>query len=215
MTFQGILGPHASMSASPNAVQIRVSINQVSPLIWRRIVVPLHWDLKDLHLAIQAAFNWWNYHLYEFRIGEKRYGDLEMWEDGSVEDVLDFHLDDFRDAETVFTYVYDFGDNWRHTLEIEEFLTFDKMPRQASCVAGARARPPEDVGGVEGYKDFLKIITRPKHPEHAATKRWCGGYFDPEWFDLKIVDKDVRAALKPNVRRRLYHPKPKSSSAKA
>jgi hypothetical protein len=63
--------------------------------------------------------------------------------------------------------------------------------------------------------DVNKIIAQPKHPEHVETKRWCDGYFDPEWFDLKIVDKDVRAALKLNVCRRLYQPKPKSSSAKA
>ena len=204
------------MLVAPNAVQIRVSINQVSPLVWRRIVVPLHWNPKDLHLTIQAAFNWWNYHLYEFRIGEERYSELKMLEGGSIEggphtlDVHAFQLLGFLNGETILTYVYDFGDNWRHTLEIEEFLTFDKMPRQASCTAGARARPPEDVGGVEGYKDFLKIMARPKHPEHIATKRWCGGHFDPEWFDLKIVDKDVRGALKPNVRRRLDQPKPKA-----
>ena len=77
---------------------------------------------------------------------------------------------------------------------------------------GARARPPEDVGGVPGYEHFLAVMADPDDPEHADLKRWCGGHFDPEWFDLALTDKDVRNALRPNVRRRLHQPKPKRSS---
>lgn len=77
------------------------------------------------------------------------------------------------------------------------------------CVDGARARPPEDVGGTPGYERFLAILADREHPEYAEMKRWCGGHFDPEWFDLSIVDKDIRKALQPNVRRRLHQPRPR------
>jgi len=114
----------------------------------------------------------------------------------------------------VFSYHYDFGDGWRHAVAIEDFLTLASAPKHGSCVAGAKARPPEDVGGVSGYERFLEIIADRGDPEYAETLRWCGGYFDPEWFDQSMTDKDVRNALHPNVKRRLYQPKPKSGPRK-
>jgi hypothetical protein len=199
----------------PNALQIRVTLAEIEPAIWRRFVVPWTWHLGQLHLGIQAAFNWWNSHLHEFRIGGLRYGDPELLEDGAFEDdarVFDereVRLRDFdREPGTTFTYLYDFGDDWHHTVEIEKLLACDVPRKVAACIAGARARPPEDVGGVGGYERFLAIMADPDDPEHAETKRWCGGHFDPEWFDLALTDKDVKNALKPNVRRRLHQPRP-------
>lgn len=109
----------------------------------------------------------------------------------------------------VFSYHYDFGDGWRHTVVVEEFLTLASTPEHGSCIAGARARPPEDVGGISGYERFLEIIADREDPEYAETIRWCGGYFDPEWFDLSVVDKDLRNALRSTVKRRPYQPKRK------
>jgi hypothetical protein len=84
----------------------------------------------------------------------------------------------------------------------------DVAPKVGTCVAGARARPPEDVGGFDGYERFLAIMADRDDPEHADMKQWCGGYFDPEWCDLARTDKDVKNALKANVRRRLHQPRP-------
>jgi hypothetical protein len=76
----------------------------------------------------------------------------------------------------------------------------------------ARARPPEDVGGLNGYENFLAIMADPIDPKHAETKRWRGGHFDPEWFDLAMTDKEVKNTLRANVRRRLHQPRPKRPS---
>ncbi|WP_241694305.1 plasmid pRiA4b ORF-3 family protein [Komagataeibacter melomenusus] len=198
-------------------MQIRVSIDDIKPAVWRRLVVPSEWNLEQLHLAIQAAFNWWNSHLHEFEIGGLRYGNAIEAAEGSaigdpqVFDARQVRLRDFRNAGTTFTYVYDFGDDWHHTVEIEDLLFLESAPLHATCVDGARARPPEDVGGIPGYEQFLEVLDSPKDPEHRETKAWCGGHFDPEWFDLATVDKDVRNALKPNVKRRLHQPKPKKN----
>ena len=199
----------------PNALQIRVTLAEIEPPIWRRLVVPRSWRLDQLHLGIQAAFNWWNYHLHEFRIGGLRFGDVEMEDHGFEDDprvfderevrLLDFSLGDLPRLE----YVYDLGDHWVHVIEFEKLLTLEPSPRHASCIDGARARPPEDVGGVSGYARFLEIMTDPLDPEHADTKRWCGGHFDPAWFDLALVDRDMKNALRANARRRLHQPKPK------
>ena len=196
-----------------NAVQLRVTLAEIKPLVWRRLVVPRTWHLGQLHLVIQAASNWWDCHLHEFRAGGLRYGNLETDEDGGYPDSprlfdeREVRLLDFgRERETAFTYIYDFGDDWHHRVEIEQHVT---LPKMASCTGGARARPPEDVGGVPGYERFLEVMADRDDPEHADMKRWCGGHFDRDWFDLAMADKDVRAALRPNVWRRMHQPKPK------
>jgi hypothetical protein len=106
-------------------------------------------------------------------------------------DESEVRLRDFDRSEGLsFLYVYDFGDNWKHVVEFERLPTLDPAPRGATCIHGARARPPEDVGGVHGYAGFLEI----DNPEHRDAKRWVGGHFDPEWFDREMADKDARNA---------------------
>ena len=122
-------------------------------------------------------------------------------------------LDFAREPGASFRYVYDFGDHWEHVVTVEKILGLNVAPRSATCIDGARSRPPEDVGGIGGYEEFLAIMSNPGDPEHRNMKRWCGGHFSPDWFDLTTVDRDVRNALRPNVRRRLHQPKPKRSAA--
>jgi hypothetical protein len=118
-----------------NAVKLRIALDDIGAPLSRQLVLPLTWRLDQLHLAIQAAFNWWNFHLHEFRIGGLRYGDPDV-EDIVFEDsprLFDEHevkLRDFGHEPNVkFTYAYDFGDNWRHSVEIEELLALDIEPR--------------------------------------------------------------------------------------
>jgi hypothetical protein len=106
-----------------NAAKLRIALDEIEPPIWRRLVVPLNWRLDQPHLAIQAAFNWWNFHLHEFCIGGLRYGDPDV-EDVAFEDSprlfdeREVTLRDFgRDPSVKFVYTYDFGDNWRHIVE--------------------------------------------------------------------------------------------------
>jgi len=195
-----------------NAVELRVALADIEPAIWRRLVVPRTFHLGQLHRVIQAAFGWWDYHLHEFRVGGLSYGDAES---GAPEferdprrfDETEVRLLDFGRGDGVgFVYRYDFGDHWDHTVELERLLVLDPAPRVATCSDGARARPPEDVGGVDGYAGFLAILADPQHPEYRDTKRWVGGHFDPEWFDLALTDRDVRQALRANRRIRLHQP---------
>ncbi|MBW4091282.1 MAG: plasmid pRiA4b ORF-3 family protein [Proteobacteria bacterium] len=199
----------------PNSLQIRVTLAGIEPAVWRRLIVPRSFHLGQLHRVIQAAFGWWDCHLHEFLIGGLSYRDAEACEPEFEDDARSFdesgvRLRDFNLNEGLsFLYVYDFGDNWRHIIEFERLLALEPAPRGASCIDGARARPPEDVGGVHGYAGFLDIITDPDHPEHRDTKTWAGGHFDPEWFDNETTDKDVRNALRANRRVRLHQPHPK------
>jgi Plasmid pRiA4b ORF-3-like protein len=192
----------------PNAVQIRVALGYIEPPIWRRLVVPLDTTLAQLHLVLQAAVGWADSHLYQFEVGGLRFGDTEMLNQDLPDDfpqafdaasvrLRDFDTD--HDGTVSFVYTYDFGDNWRHTVTLEKRLAFEVAPKTATCVEGARCCPPEDVGGPHGYAEFLRILLSPEPDEieeQRDLKRWSGGKFDPERFDVAKTDKAVRSALR-------------------
>ena len=92
-----------------------------------------------------------------------------------------------------FTYDYDFGDNWEHVLTVEQMLPPDEGVRYPTCLEGARACPPEDVGGISGYKNFLDAVKNPDHPEHDEYLEWIGGEFNPEAFDVEVVNEQLRS----------------------
>lgn len=96
-------------------------------------------------------------------------------------------------------------------IRIEGWLSLGPLPRHAECMEVARARPPEDVGGPWSYGDFLESILDPEHGDRKAHLRWAGGHFDPEWFDLDVINKDLRNTFCTNVSRRLHQPKSKAS----
>jgi hypothetical protein len=175
--------------------------------------VPLHFNLRELHLVLQAAFGWMNAHMHEFEIGGLNFADeLAQAErdddDPKVFDEMEVRLRDFtREPGTVFRYVYDMGDNWIHTVRLENSLELEPAPKVARCVEGARARPPEDVGGVSGYQEFLEAVFDRSHEEHRAMLRWAGGHFGPQWFDLESTNKDVDRALHANLKRRAKQPR--------
>jgi hypothetical protein len=199
----------------PNTVELRASIDRIEPQIWRRLVVPSGFNLRDLHLVFQAAFGWMNAHLHEFEIGGLRFGDADVAnaeigrDDSRAFEEMGVRLRDFtREPGTTFSYVYDMGDNWIHTVCLEKHVAIDSAPKVARCTEGARARPPEDVGGPSGYQEFLEAILDRTHEEHRQMSRWAGGHFDPEWFDLELINGDLSRAHRANLKRRLHQPKP-------
>jgi hypothetical protein len=87
-------------------------------------------------------------------------------------------------------YIYDFGDNWEHTVTLEKILPAEDDVDYPVCIAGARACPPEDCGGIGGYANLLEIIMDPDHEEYEQMLEWAGGDFDPEHFNPKEVHFD-------------------------
>lgn len=151
--------------------------------------------LSDLHGVIQDALGWQDCHLHEFTIDGVQYGDPATDEYG------EFDLRD--DAETRlwrlglgeghrFAYLYDFGDDWQHSLLVEKILAAGKKTGLPRCLDGERACPPEDVGGVGGYAEFLEALGDPSDPEHASYLEWVGGAFDAELFDLEAANQRMR-----------------------
>jgi len=91
-----------------------------------------------------------------------------------------------------FEYAYDFGDNWQHVITLEKILPAAQDTKYPLCLAGKRACPPEDCGGVWGYADLLRVLRNPAHPEYKDMKAWAGRKFDAEVFDVDRFSKDLR-----------------------
>ena len=87
-------------------------------------------------------------------------------------------------------YIYDFGDNWEHKVVLEKILPREKNVNYPRCIGGKRACPPEDCGGVWGYKNLLEALEDPKHPQYEELLDWFGEDFDLEHFDCSEVHFD-------------------------
>ena len=101
------------------------------------------------------------------------------------------------DSIREFIYEYDFGDSWRHQITVTPIAKPRTDWSYPLCVAGAGAAPPEDVGGVSGYEEFLSAIKDPKHEEHDRMLEWVGGAFDPAGFDLNEINRTLRIGPRP------------------
>lgn len=183
------------MSTPKSVYQIKVTLIGSKPPIWRRFLVPDTTTLYRLHDILQIVMGWQDYHLHMFTINGQIYGDPEDDENGDLgtKNEARFKLNQALGREgSKFRYEYDFGDSWEHELIVEKILPAEKGIRYPLCVAGKRACPPEDVGGVWGYQKFLEAIGDPEHPEHDEYQEWTGGEFDPEHFDLDEVNDRLR-----------------------
>lgn len=189
-----------SIPAPERLYQFKITLLESKPPIWRRIQVK-NCTLDTLHEHIQTAMGWTNSHLHQFEIDGKRYGDPELIDD----EFEDFHCIDStvtKVSEVVsktgkrfhFQYEYDFGDDWQHEVLYEGCLRAEKGQRYPLCVEGERACPPEDVGGVWGYAEYLEARADPKHEQHGEMLQWRGP-FDPEEFDAEKATKAMRRGL--------------------
>ncbi len=176
--------------AAPNAIyQLKVTLQDSHPAIWRRIQVPNTILLPHLHGVLQLAMGWTNSHLHWFRVGEQIYTEPSPDFGFEVIDKSAVRLNQIAPAvKNRFVYLYDFGDSWEHDIVVEKILPPEKDAHYPRCLDGKRACPPEDVGGAWGYADFVKAIRHPRHPEHDEMLEWMGGKFDPEKFDRRGVN---------------------------
>lgn len=162
----------------------------IEPRIWRRFAAQADMTLADLHDVIQIVMGWWDEHLHQFVIKGKSYGmpsvDLDFIDASQVK---------LRDVVTrrgnKFVYEYDFGDCWQHELEVLERGPRETDVRYPVCLAGERACPPEDCGGVWGYEELLETIADPSHDEHERMMEWVGEEFDPEAFDPDQINQKL------------------------
>lgn len=183
------------MPAPTSIYQIKVMLKDSKPPIWRRVLVEDATTLSKLHTILQTVMGWADYHLHMFTINGQIYGnpDDDEYGDMGTKNESRFKLNQLVGREGVkFGYEYDFGDSWLHDLVVEKILPAEKGVRYPICVAGKRACPPEDSGGIWGYEEILEAIANRKHPEHDRYLEWIGENFDPERFNLEHVNEGLR-----------------------
>jgi len=170
--------------------QLKVSLKDAKPPIWRRFLVDSSVSLPKFHEAIQIVMGWTNSHMHQFIARNRYFGVPDP--DFDFAETLDenkFRLNQLlkKEKESI-NYEYDFGDGWVHKIALEKILPFDPETPLPLCIKAKGACPPEDVGGVWGYYDFLEALNDPDHPEHEEYKEWIGGEFDPSVYNIKEVN---------------------------
>ena len=176
--------------------QLKITLEHVEPLIWRRVIVPMGRSLRQLHDVIQAAMGWQDRHLHMFIKGDERYGfsdpDFPLIDDRAIP--VDHVLRAEGDA---IEYEYDFGDSWDHRVELEKLMPAARGVAYPVFIDGERACPPEDCGGYPGYRNLLQALADPKHEDHDDLSRWMRRHgsdpFDPEQFEVADANERFTA----------------------
>lgn len=207
------------------AYQIKIELIDSHPLIWRRVIIPADVTFRRLHDTIQIAMDWWDQHLYEFYFpqeklqitnDEEAYNEWKYYSNefkgkkpSKVEDPLGIiarklettirypqtiKIDKYLNEYKVFEYIYDFGDNWRHRIELEKVID-DYHFVYPQVIEGEGACPPEDVGGIFEYKEFLEIWNDPNHPEHESMRQWAEEQRYRE-FNINFINNILKTCLK-------------------
>jgi Plasmid pRiA4b ORF-3-like protein len=180
-------GGHGASTPLAVAYQLKITLEHSKPPIWRRIKVA-DCTLDELHDLIQLAMGWHDCHMHSFQVGDTYYGNAEVDDPEAIDEACVLLSSLVNAGQEKIRYWYDFGDDWWHTIKVEKVSDLDPKERLPICLKGARACPPEDVGGVWGYESFLATLQDPKDENHQDLMEWSGGSFDPEAFDLNDVN---------------------------
>lgn len=188
------------------AYVLRIELDDITPTIWRQLVVPSDVTLHAFHDVVQAVMGWTDSHLHAFRMGpgDLQFDvapfvtrlDIEEGEEGTPE--AEVRLDQVLSSQgDRLYYEYDFGDGWEHTIILDSVQEWEGIFAETLCLAGARACPPEDVGGVPGYEQLLDVLAGRAHdvdPDWAQTLReWVPLGFDPERFSAEEANEAIAA----------------------
>ncbi len=207
--------PRYELAGAPSQVstlRVRVDVDGAEPPIWRRLDLAGDLTLDQVHTLLQAAFGWFDYHLHSFvpQVDGVRDRRLRPFPNDGMVEVADPDLPPEREVrldqvlrevgERLF-YDYDFGDGWEHTLVLESIGPRGADDPRATCLAGERAGPPEDIGGIARYNQIAAALRggaagavgapEVSEEEVAEVLDWLGEGFDPDDAALEEVDLDA------------------------
>lgn len=195
------------VGAAGDIFRLRITLTRSRPLVWREVEVASSMTLAALHDVLQVLMGWEDYHLWAFEFGSRRFEQPDpegmSFAETPPEDPARVTLGAlFTAKDQKLAYNYDFGDDWR--VEIAVVGTSKPAPnaRYPRCVAGERAGPPEDCGGMGGLEELLAAHKNPRTREARELLEWAGEDWDPGAFDLKAVNKALSALRAPRRRRR-------------
>jgi hypothetical protein len=181
------------------AFELLVTLDLTIYKVDRRIIVPANLEFVRLHNILQFVFDWDNSHLYDFTIlGDNMSKpvarlvpfeeDLEYDTDALL--MKGRILSEFLPECRKIRYTYDMGDNWRHEIELVRVIEAHNEESPYLLEASGQT-PPEDVGGVGGFVNFLEIMQNQSHPEYQEMKEWAG-YWTTELSEWRQRPRVIR-----------------------
>lgn len=175
-------------ASSTRIYQLKIFLREISPMIWRRLLVTSNTTLLALHEVIQLAMGWEGYHLWTFSISGREYG--HAYGEGLRSDTYETTLSELElRPRQRFLYNYDFGDYWQHELRLEKITGPEPNKIYPICIGGKRACPPEDCGGPWAYQELLHLTrSQFRDYERRQAREVLGSRFDPEAFDRRRVN---------------------------
>jgi hypothetical protein len=183
------------MTASDDIAVLRIELEDIKPLIWRRVAVRTSMNLKAVHRVIQAAMGWLDCHLWQFEANGRNYSLLipndPDW-NGRTKNAATTKLSALlKDGVREIEYVYDMGDNWQHNIIVEKLKPVEPGALYPQFLGGERRCPPEDCGGLPGYYEFLDNIAGKQSKKRKIALDWYGAAYDPD----EIGEQQIIAAL--------------------
>lgn len=183
----------AKRKAPEKVFVLRLDVVGTRPRIWRRLLVRETMWLSRLHDTIQILFDWFDYQTHAFAFDELRFGNPLRREELTIEDDRDVTLADLDlERRERFTYGYHFAEGWQVDIKIEKIEPVTKGMAYPQCVAGERAGPPEDCGGLEAFHDMLACLKEPDTDLGSEWREWLGPDYDPDVCDLDKIQKALR-----------------------
>lgn len=194
---------------------IKITLVESNPLIWRRVIVPAEITFKSLHEVIQFSMGWLNNRLYDFNVNEEklritcdeeaifeyeRYSKMKLTTKndpyGFIAKMIEItpklstnvKIDNYLTKWKTIEYVYDFGDYWKHDITLEEVVDNYEYSYPI-CIEGEGACPPDDVGGISGYEQFLEVMNDKNHPKYDGLKAWAENQHYQYNFDIEKTNR--------------------------
>lgn len=194
------------------AHKLKITLNYTDPKIHRTVIVPENFNFDELHFVIQCVMNWNDSHLYQFNIGAPYNSDSIRLSDDEEDDLFGFERYKKYNAEKIFlsdffngklkkmNYIYDFGDDWMHTITV--LKKPDEEVLYPKCVKGENAAPIDDIGGIWGFYDLIEASEKKrKNAEEKEMLEWAGipkekTYDDVYGFDIDRVNRRLIVAFR-------------------
>jgi hypothetical protein len=183
------------LAAKDTIYQIKIALRDIRPPIWRRVLVEPTITLEKLHDTIQSVMGWYDCHLHEWKARGQVYRmecDDEYFEPGLKYETGIPLKRILNDEGCSITYLYDFGDAWFDKITLEKKVPRDSSLTYPTVIAGRRACPPEDCGGIGGHSDVLRALAGEDVLEKDELLDWLPDGYNPEYFDVEKANLRLR-----------------------
>lgn len=178
------------------ALILDVTLKDSPRKVYRQLIVPSDLTLNHLGEILVRAVGWEGYHLNQFIAGKTYYAEPsdDDWMMDMQEDASKFTIGSLLNrVKSKIKWEYDFGDSWVHEITlVEKQAVDDNEMVKVQLLKGSGACPPEDCGGVCGYRHLLNVLKNPDDEEYEEMIEWLGGRFDPKSFSLTAARNRVK-----------------------